>query len=299
MSKILLFVCLAGSLLAQTREPVKADTIVARVDGKDLTVEEIQKMISALPPPMQQTAARDRKQFLQQYALMQRLVAMAEKAKLDQQSPLKEAIAFGRMQALMNAQLDAAYKEIIITVDEQKRYYEEHKDDYAQAKVTVIYVSFSSAPAASVGAKRPLTEAQARAKIERIRAEIVAGADFVKMVKLHSEDATSAAKDGDFGTIRRTDNIPEAIRNVVFALKPKEISEPIRQPNGFYLFRLEEASTRSFEAVRDEIFTKQKEVRFKEWLAKMNSGLDVKYLHDEYFWSSSSPIEIQLTPAQP
>ncbi len=50
-----------------------------------------------MPAQMQQNALRDRKAFVQQFALMQRLSEMAEQAKLDQQSPTRESLAFNRM----------------------------------------------------------------------------------------------------------------------------------------------------------------------------------------------------------
>ena len=65
-----------------------------------------------------------------------------------------------------------------------------------------------------------MTEEQAKAKIEKLLADIRDGADFVKLVKANSDDADSVARNGDFETpIQRTDKWPDDIKNVIFALK--------------------------------------------------------------------------------
>jgi len=93
------------------------------------------------------------------------------------------------------------------------------------------------------------TEDEAKAKATKLLADIRGGADFVKLVKENSDDETSKAKDGDFATLRRTDNIPDAIRAAVFSLKQGEVSEPVRQPNGFYLLRADEVRYRPLSQV--------------------------------------------------
>ncbi len=57
------------------------DTVVATFgDGQKLTVGELNSFLASMPPNMQQAAQRDRKAFVQQFALMHRLSEMAEKA---------------------------------------------------------------------------------------------------------------------------------------------------------------------------------------------------------------------------
>lgn len=270
------------------------DTVLATVEGKKLTFGEFKTFIGALSPEMQKSALSDRKAFLQQFGLMLRLSGMAEKAKLDERSPYKETIELNRMNLLMNAQVNEAFNNIVVSAEDQQKFYDEHKDRYSQVKVKVIYIPFSSNASSKPDSKgkQPLTETEAKAKIEKLLAEIRGGADFVKLVKEHSEDATSAAKEGDFGTIRRSDNIPEAIRSAVFALKPSQVSEPVRQPNGFYLFRAEEVKTRSYAEVKDEIFTEIKQERMKEWLESNRQKVSVT-IENEAFFSGPSPVPMR------
>jgi parvulin-like peptidyl-prolyl isomerase len=281
--------------------PVNLDpeTVIATFgDGLKLTHREMEIFLSLLPPQMQQGAMRDKKAFVQQFALMVKLAAAAEKAKLDTQSPTKETLYLHRMQVLSTAQLNEAYKDIPVDAAEQQKFYEANKDRYAQVKVKVIYVSFAANPQATppAGGKKYLSEAEAKAKMEKIRAQAISGTDFVKLVKENSEDQTSKDKDGDFGSIRRSDNIPETIRSVIFKLKPGEISEIVRQPNGFYVFRAEEVGARPYTEVRDEIFNEIKQQRFQKWMEELNRDLNLKIVNEAYF-AATAPAAPPTAPA--
>src|SRR5579863_2284172 len=276
---------------------IPPDTVLATIDGKKLTYGDFEKFLQAMPPQVRESATRNRRQFIQRLALMQRLSAMAEQSKLDQKSPYKEAIDFNRMNILMQAQINAQVDSFPIRVEEQQKYYEENKAKYQQVKLKVIYIPFTAnAGGQNTDGKKRMNEEEAKARTEQLVKEIKGGADFVKLVKENSEDATSKDKDGDFGTISRADNLPESIRSVVFGLKAGDVSEPVRQPNGFYIFRAEEVSEKPFAEVRDQIFTDIKNIRLKEWLDTTSKSLDIKYENDMVF--SATP-QVVNPPASP
>ena len=109
------------------------------------------------------------------------------------------------------------------------------------------------------------------------------GGNFAALAKANSDDATSAAKDGDFGTIRSTDNLPDAIRTAIFALNPGELSQPVKQPNGFYLFRAEEVTPQPEAEVQEEIVTQLKQAHFKSWMDNISNSLNYKVLDEGFF----------------
>jgi len=78
---------------------------------------------------------------------------------------------------------------------------------------------------------------QARAKIEAIEKEARAGADFAKLARTHSQDTDSAAKGGDLGALR-SGVLPRALEQAVFALKPGELTAPVRSEYGYHLAKL-------------------------------------------------------------
>ncbi len=274
------------------------DAVVATVGGKPVTYGELQVLLRALAPQMAQQALADRKKLVEQYGLLRRLVELALEQKLDQRSPYMEGIAYNRMQLLYQAVIKEKFAQITIAPEEAQKFYEANKDRYAQARVKVIYISFTNSPPPQTdpAAKKPLTEAEAKAKADDVRARLSSGADFVALVKEHSEDPTSAAKDGDFGTIRRSDKIPEEIQQVIFSLKAGQVSAPVRQPNGLYLFRVEEVSTQTLDEVKKSIQDELRNSRFVAWMEELKKGLQVKEEIPQFF----SPKTFALpTPSPP
>jgi parvulin-like peptidyl-prolyl isomerase len=286
MKSFLVFLFTAA-VWAQSAPPpsVPPDTVVATFeDGRNITAGELTAFLAAMPPNMAQAARRDRKAFVQQFAMMHRLSEIAEKAQLDRQSPTREALAFNRMYLLMNAQLHEVLTTITVPPAETQSFYNANKQRFTQVKVKAIYIPFS-ADASAAGAAEPkhLSEADAQTKILKLRAAIAGGADFVKLVKENSQDPTSAAKEGDFGAIRTTDNLPDAIRGAIFALKQGEVSEPVKQPNGFYLFRAEEVTAQPFAEVQDEVLNQLKQAHFKQYMDEVTRSLNLKIQNEGYF----------------
>ena len=161
-----------------------------------------------------------------------------------------------------------------------------NKEKYKQARVKALYISFGSS--AGKG-KKALTEDEAKTKAAKLAAAARTGVDFAKLVKENSEDETSRDKDGDFGTFRVSDNIPDAIRAAVFALKQGEVSDPIRQPNGFYVFRSEEVTYRPLSQVRDEIFLALKTQHYQEVMDRLNNDSKVKNINPAFLGAGSLP----------
>ena len=299
----LVFIVAAAAGMAQTPpaagENPAPDTVVATIEGKKMTYGELEHFMQGLPAQTRQAAMRNRKQFIQQFALMERLSELAEKSKLDERSPYKEAIAFNRMNILMQAQINETYNAFPVLREEEQKFYDENKSKYEQVTLKVIYIPFSShAAGAAVEGQKHLTEEEAKNKAGELVKEIKGGADFVKLVKENSEDATSKAKDGDFGTLARSDNLPESIRSVVFSLKAGEVSEPVRQPNGFYIFRAEAVSAKPYAEVREQIFNDLKNAKLKAWMDSTSKSLDIKFEDDKPASGAGLPVPGAPQPAK-
>jgi len=86
-------------------------------------------------------------------------------------------------------------------------------------------------------------EEDMQARAADIRADIVKGTlDFAEAAKEYSDDNATADKGGDLGFIKKGDMAPE-FEAVAFALKPGQISEPVRTPSGYELIKVEERKT--------------------------------------------------------
>lgn len=265
-------------------ETTEDDLVVATVNGEKLTASELKAMLRGASPQVQQNFRTNPQRFLTEHARMKLLVAEAEKEKLAEKSPCREQLDWVRSDVLMQALLNDYNRQNLVTPEEEEKYYETHRDRYTEAKVKVIYVAFAADPKAGQGdGRKRLSEEEARAKMESLRKQIVEGADFVQLVKQHSEDATSAAKDGDLGVIRRADQVPDRIKDAIFSLKPGQVSEVVGQPNGFYLFRLEEMKTKTLDEVRQEVNREAQSAKFREWFDSIRKSIAITYENETYF----------------
>jgi parvulin-like peptidyl-prolyl isomerase len=253
--------------------------VVATVDGQPITAGQLQAVLLNVPAPLQQKIEGDRKEFIRQYVILSRFAEMARKDKLDQQSPYKEAIDYQTMIVLYGAVVEQKGKEQNLTPEDIKNFYDTHQDRYDQVKFKAIYLAFSTAATSHPDASGKVvpTEAEAKAKAEDLVKQARAGADFVKLVKENSEDPTSVAKDGDFPPIRKADTkVPPDILKALFAAKQGEVTDPVRQPRGFYVFRIEESGPQPLEQVQQSIRSElQNELRNK-WLEDFKKGIEVK-----------------------
>ena len=224
---------------------------------------------------------------------MKRLAEDAEKAGLDKQPPYEEALAFNRIQVLSQAQLMMIQNGGIVSTEDQEKYYKDHPEKFRQAKVRVIYVAFNPASGKSgIDEKKLPSEAEAKAKIEDLRKQILAGADFGKLARDNSDDKQSAAKDGDFGIVTQKSSYPESIKAAVFMLKPGEVSEPVKQPNGFYLLRVEELTTLPFPEVSAQLVQDLRQEHFNEVIKDLQAQYTVKVENPAYF-TPKQPAQLQ------
>src|ERR1019366_8540879 len=118
------------------------DAVVAIFgDGTKFTMGNFRKVFEALPPVNQQMALRNREQWLHQWELFRKLTKMAEDAKLDQESPYKETLAYQRMTVLATAQINSAMNLVVVEPGEIVKYYDSNKRKYTQVRVKAIYIA--------------------------------------------------------------------------------------------------------------------------------------------------------------
>lgn len=294
MKSTLLCACLASAALWAQIPPTPAappataaitpETVVATVDGKKVTAGEVRKLVTALPPQNQQHFANDPKEFLRQRAMLDKLAALAEKGKLDQQSPYKERLEYQRQLILSQAQVEHQFEALPAPESEWKAFYEKNKSMFSEAKLRVIYIPFNARPnAASTSGAKPLTEAEAKTQAEAASAEIKKGLDFAEAVKKYSKDPVSAAKGGDFGTVKRAAEIPPDIKSAIFATKAGETSAPFRHTNGYYLFNVVSYNEPAYDSIKGDVERMVKQEKFNAWLEGLRTGIEVKVENEAFF----------------
>jgi len=123
-----------------------------------------------------------------------------------------------------------------------KEFYDANKSDYVtteQVRARHVLVGFTGARNASAEANLR-TKADAKKRAEDVLMKVKApGADFAKIAKEMTDEASGKAKGGDLGFFNREAMVKE-FSDAAFALKAGEISGVVESPFGFHVIKLEE-----------------------------------------------------------
>lgn len=137
---------------------------------------------------------------------------------------------------------------VTITERDKRAYYDAHKDEYRReeeicAAHVLVKVKSEEQPEGHA-------EAEARALAQKALEELKGGKDIAEVARRVSEDQASAPRGGDLGCFGRGRMVglgPE-FDDVAFQLRPGEVSDLVRTPEGFHVIRV---SARRDEAVED------------------------------------------------
>lgn len=121
-----------------------------------------------------------------------------------------------------------------------------------------------------------LSDAEAEARLRVLRERVVNGADFGELAKASSADL-SAAKGGDLGWVNPGDTVPEFER-VMNALKPGEVSQPVRSPFGWHLIQVMErrvqdvTEERKRGIARAALRDRKAEQAYEDWVRQLRDS---------------------------
>lgn len=123
---------------------------------------------------------------------------------------------------------------------------------------------------------------EAQRKIEKLRERIMNGADFAETARAHSEDVGSAANGGDLGWMNPGTTVPE-FEKAMNALKPGELSAPVKSPFGVHLIQVQErrerdvSQERETSTARNQLHVRKAEERYEQWLRQLRDEAFVEY----------------------
>ncbi|MCK3657772.1 peptidylprolyl isomerase [Pasteurellaceae bacterium Pebbles2] len=129
-----------------------------------------------------------------------------------------------------------------------------------------------------------LNDAQAKAELSKVRAEIMAGkTSFAEAAKAYSKDYLSGANGGDLGFAPATNYVPEFAKQVTSA-KKGSISAPFKTEFGWHI--LEVTDTRQGESTEqafrqkayETLVNQQLQEESKDWVKGLRRGAEIKYL---------------------
>ena len=293
-----------------SEQEVAPQEVVLTVADQKITAAEFEKIISALPPQFQGTAAQMGIQgFANQYGNLLGLALEGQKRKIDQKEQFLQMISFERMLLLAQLTLNELIGTMaVLNPDEVKAYYTAHQGDFEQSKVRGIYVPFGRAGASgdaeappSSGASVPseaesgssLTESEAKAKADSLRSRIQAGEDMATLAQTDS-DHPSSEKGGDFGYVGRNQFAPE-IEELIFSIPINQVSAPARDRFGFFLFQVESRRVQPLEEATPLIENNLRQQRLSTTLTKLQEDYPVT-LNPRYFKEPTPPSPMGFPP---
>lgn len=104
-------------------------------------------------------------------------------------------------------------------------------------------------------ADKTQVEADAKAKIEKIAAEIKAGKSFTQAATEYSEDTGTKDKGGELGWFRKGDMVPE-FSDTAFKLESGQVSEPVKTFYGYHLILVQSQGKNATAADKAELRSK-------------------------------------------
>jgi hypothetical protein len=283
--------------------PITPETVVVKIDGKDITVAELTKMLAGpgTNPVVAQTLRSDPARAVEGVYLTVVEAADAQRLKLQDMSPWKEQIEAKTDEILLNARLSYEADHYEVSAERISDYYDKHKNDYQQAKIKAIKINFKPEVKASPNdlkgaARRAVeaahaptdrTEAEAKKLAEEVVKQARAGVDFAKLIEKYAE---GESKDfaGDYPAVKQTSNYTADIKKTVFAMKPGEVSDPVHQSNAFYVIRVTELTAQPLNDVRADILQTLRQQHVTEYFAALQKRFTPVIVRPDYFFQMNA-----------
>jgi peptidyl-prolyl cis-trans isomerase SurA len=174
---------------------------------------------------------------------------------------------------------EEVYRNVVIPRAEIEKYYNEHKSEFIRQEMVElreILVAVTDPAADKVTA----AEKKAKNLVDRARK---GETKFAELARQYS-DAATATQDGELGAFKRGD-LPKDLEDIVFKQNKGYVTDPIRRPAGFEIYRVDEkyaAGQASLDEVQGEITNKLMQPRvgpkLREYLTQLrqNAFLQIK-----------------------
>jgi peptidyl-prolyl cis-trans isomerase C len=236
--------------------------VVARVNGKDITRQDLDFAASEVGAQLASFPPSERDRVLLQFVIQNDLMASAaEKDKLDKDPDFEARLKYHRLRALRDEFYDHDIQGAVSVADAKTIY---------DAKIKDLK------PVPEIRARHILVDTEAEAK--EIKKELDNGADFATLAKEKSKDA--AVQGGDLGFFSRGQMV-KSFEDAAFALKVGQISDPVHTQFGWHIIEVTAKRNRpvpTFDEVKDAIMGKLLEAKSQEVIGKLEQDAKVEIL---------------------
>jgi peptidyl-prolyl cis-trans isomerase C len=253
-SAFVLAAVLAGPALA---EGETAATVVATVNGTQITLGQMVALKESLPPEYQGLPDDVLFKGIYDQLIQQEVLAQSFKDLSPRAVATLENDKRGYVSGLA---IDAIVKEAVTDEALQKAYDERFKDAKPQTEYSAAHILVA-------------TEEEANA----IKAELAGGADFAELAKAKSTDSGSGANGGDLGWFG-LGMMVKPFEDAVVAAKVGEVTGPVKTDFGFHLILVKEtriAEKPTLDQLRDELAAEVENAAIAAKIDELTKGATV------------------------
>lgn len=256
----------ATAVFAQPAAPAPAEdkNTVAVINGEVITRAKLDSLYNNMMPQMRAQYERTggKMAFLDNYVAKRLLLQEAAKSGFDKRPEVQGAIEAAKESAVFDRYVKDVVAAPIITEAEMRKYYDEHKADFAtpeMAKVRhiIVTVDNKTKPEAMDLIKRAATEIRAGAPSQRDQSPEVKQillSRFTAAARKYSEDG-SAQSGGDLGWVAKG-TLDKNFEDAAFNIEPMTVSGIVESQFGYHLIFVEArkpAGTQPYEDVKDDL----------------------------------------------
>ncbi len=309
--RILLLLCPAACLLAQTPPKGNPQNQVTNPDGSVTLTLPIKPAPAQVPPDKVILTVGDltitaqqfdqitdgmqdqykaffkgpgRKQFADQLVKVLVLAQEGKRRKLDEKPAFKAQVMYQDNQALANFTYLTLAKDARLDDAAMHAYYDAHKTDYEQIHAHHILIRMHGSTLPVKPGEKDLSEEEALAKAQDLEKRLKAGEDFAKLAAAESDDAGAAMNGGDLGTFGHGRMVP-SFEEAAFKLAPGQISAPVKSQFGYHIIKVDSTEPKSFDEVKAEIDKKLRPEEAKKTMDAIEKSTKVTY--DDVFFGTA------------
>ena len=216
-------------------------TILATVNGINITDSDVDAFISTLPAQQQAYAGNPqfRKQCLDQVIAVHLFAKYGEETKLEETEEFQEALARAKRDLYAQLTIKKILSEVEVTEEEMKAFYEANPQHFRKPE--------------SVSAKHILVADEEMCN--EVLASIENGEKTFEDAAKEKSTCPSGARGGDLGSFGRGQMVKE-FEDAAFAAEIGKVVGPVKTQFGYHLIKVEaktEASVAPFEEVAEQI----------------------------------------------
>jgi peptidyl-prolyl cis-trans isomerase C len=263
--------------------PAGADPVILTVGDEKITKSQFEQIMSTLPDQQraQLAAPGGKRKLAESLAELKALAQEGRAHKLDQTPKIQMQIKLQTEQTIAQNM----FQELANTTKPDEAavhaYYDSHKNEWEEVSAKHILIRFQGSGVPVRPGQKDLTDAEALAKAQEIRARIVAGAKFDDEAKANSDDTGNAPQGGDLGSFGHGKMVPQ-FDQAAFAAEVGKVSEPVKTQFGYHLILVVAHTNKTFEQARPEIEAKMKPEQGQKALADLKAKKNIVY-DESYF----------------